>query len=197
MNAKLEKLSNALQAALGDKIVKQSVYVGEITIEVNAAEWLAAAKVLRDDEALGFEQLTDLCGVDYSTYGEGAWNGKRFAAVAHLLSYANNQRLRVRVFADDDEFPMLDSVVEVWPIANWNEREAFDLYGIIFTGHPDLRRILSDYGFIGHPFRKDFPLVGNVEMRYDPEQRRVVYQPTSMENREMIPRVIREEGYGA
>ncbi len=197
MNAKLEKLSSALQAALGDKIVKQSVYVGEITIEVNAGDWLAVARILRDDETLGFEQLTDLCGVDYSTYGDGAWNGKRFAAVAHLLSYANNQRLRVRVFAEDDEFPMLDSVVEVWPIANWNEREAFDLYGIIFTGHPDLRRILSDYGFIGHPFRKDFPLVGNVEMRYDPEQRRVVYQPTSMENREMIPRVIREEGYGA
>lgn len=197
MNAKLEKLTTALQGALGDKIAKLTVYVGEVTIEIKAADWLAAAKILRDDPALGFEQLTDLCGVDYSTYGEGAWTGKRFAAVAHLLSYANNQRLRVRVFAEDDEFPMLDSVVSVWPIANWNERETFDLYGIIFTGHPDLRRILSDYGFIGHPFRKDFPLVGNVEMRYDPEQRRVVYQPVSMENRVMIPRVIREEGYGA
>lgn len=197
MNAKLEKLNAGLQAGLGNKIVKLSEYVGEITVEIKAADWLAAAKILRDDPALGFEQLTDLCGVDYSTYGEGAWTGKRFAAVSHLLSYANNQRLRVRVFAEDDEFPMLDSVVDVWPIANWNEREAFDLYGIIFTGHPDLRRILSDYGFIGHPFRKDFPLVGNVEMRYDPEQRRVVYQPVSMENRVMIPRVIREEGYGA
>jgi NADH-quinone oxidoreductase subunit C len=202
MNAKLEKLTASLQAALGDKIVKLTEYVGELTIEVNATDWLAIAHELRDHPDLRFEQLTDLCGVDYSEYGcgeseDGTWNGKRFAAVAHLLSYANNQRLRVRVFAEDDEFPMLDSVVEVWPIANWNEREAFDLYGIIFTGHPDLRRILSDYGFIGHPFRKDFPLVGNVEMRYDPEQRRVVYQPVSMENRVMIPRVVREEGYGA
>ncbi|MBS4096250.1 MAG: NADH-quinone oxidoreductase subunit C [Sulfuricella sp.] len=197
MNAKLEKLTASLHNALGDKIVKLDEYVGEITIELKAVDWLVAAKVLRDDPVLRFEQLTDLCGVDYSAYGEGSWSGKRFAAVTHLLSYANNQRLRVRVFAEDDEFPMLDSVVEVWPIANWNEREAFDLYGIVFTGHPDLRRILSDYGFIGHPFRKDFPLVGNVEMRYDPEQRRVVYQPTSMENRVMIPRVIREEGYGA
>ena len=203
MNAKLEKLAAALQTALGGKLAKLTEYVGEITIEVKAADWLAAAKILRDDPALGFEQLTDLCGVDYSAYGEGGWSGKRFAAVSHLLSYANNQRLRVRVFAEDDEFPMLDSVVEVWPIANWNEREAFDLYGIIFTGHPDLRRILSDYGFIGHPFRKDFPLVGNVEMRYDPEQRRVVYQPVTVENRVMIPRVIRsvspvdKEGYGA
>jgi NADH-quinone oxidoreductase subunit C len=202
MNAKLEKLTAALQGALGDQIAKLTEYVGEITIEVKAADWLAVAKVLRDDPALCFEQLTDLCGVDYSAYGSqngtpGTRSGKRFAAVTHLLSYANNQRLRVRVFAEDDEFPMLDSVVDVWPIANWNEREAFDLYGIVFTGHPDLRRILSDYGFIGHPFRKDFPLVGNVEMRYDPEQRRVVYQPVTMENRVMIPRVIREEGYGA
>ena len=197
MNAKLEKLVTNLQAALGDKIAGLAEYVGEITIEVKAADWLAAAKLLRDDPALGFEQLTDLCGVDYSEYGEGAWQGKRFAVVSHLLSISNNWRVRVRVFAEDDEFPMLDSAVDIWPIANWNEREAFDLYGIIFAGHPDLRRILSDYGFIGHPFRKDFPLVGNVEMRYDPELKRVVYQPVSMENRVTIPRVIREEGYGA
>jgi len=197
MNAKLEKLSANLQEVLGDKIASLTEYVGEVTIVVKASDWLSVAKQLRDHAELGFEQLTDLCGVDYSEYGEGAWQGKRFAAVSHLLSIRNNWRLRVRVFAEDDEFPVLDSVAEVWPIANWNEREAFDLYGIIFSGHPDLRRILSDYGFIGHPFRKDFPLVGNVEMRYDPELRRVVYQPVSMENRVTIPRVIREEGYGA
>jgi len=197
MNAKLEKLVTNLQAALGDKIAGLTEYVGEITIEVKAADWLAAAKLLRDDPALGFEQLTDLCGVDYSEYGEGAWQGKRFAVVSHLLSISNNWRVRVRVFAEDDEFPMLDSAVDIWPIANWNEREAFDLYGIIFAGHPDLRRILSDYGFIGHPFRKDFPLVGNVEMLYDPQLKRVVYQQVSIENRVTIPRVIREEGYGA
>ena len=197
MNAKLEKLTTSLKGALGNRIAGLTEQVGEITIEVKAADWLTVARLLRDRPELRFEQLTDLCGVDYSEYGEGAWQGKRFAVVSHLLSYANNWRLRVRVFAEDDEFPMLDSAVDIWPIANWNEREAFDLYGIIFTGHPDLRRILSDYGFIGHPFRKDFPLVGNVEMRYDPELKRVVYQPTNMENRVTIPRVIREEGYGA
>ncbi len=197
MNTKLERLTTNLKAALGDKIASLAEYVGEVTIVVKASDWLHVAHQLRDRPELGFEQLTDLCGVDYSEYGEGAWQGKRFAAVSHMLSISNNWRLRVRVFAEDDEFPMLDSVAEVWPIANWNERETFDLYGIIFSGHPDLRRILSDYGFIGHPFRKDFPLVGNVEMRYDPELRRVVYQPVSMENRVAIPRVIREEGYGA
>jgi NADH-quinone oxidoreductase subunit C len=203
MSAKLEKLVINLKEALGEKIAGLSEYVGEVTIVVKAADWLTVAKLLRDRPELGFEQLTDLCGVDFSEYGhsengEGiTWQGRRFAAVSHLLSVSNNWRLRVRVFAEDDEFPMVDSVSGVWPIANWNEREAFDLYGIIFSGHPDLRRILSDYGFIGHPFRKDFPLVGNVEMRYDPELRRVVYQPISMENRVTIPRVIREEGYGA
>lgn len=197
MNAKLEKLTTNLRNALGNRIAKLTEYVGEITIEVKASDWQAVAKLLRDRPELGFEQLIDLCGLDYSQYGEGTWQGKRFAVVNHLLSVSNNWRLRVRAFAEDDEFPMLDSLCEVWPIANWNEREAFDLYGIIFTGHPDLRRILSDYGFVGYPFRKDFPLVGNVEMRYDPELRRVVYQPVSMENRVTIPRVIREEGYGA
>jgi len=154
------------------------------------------ARTLRDHPELHFEQLTDLCGVDYSTYGDGRWQGSRFCAVTHLLSVSNNCRLRVKVFASDDDFPVVDSVSEIWPGANWFEREAFDLFGIIFAGHPDLRRILSDYGFIGHPFRKDFPISGNVEMRYDPEQRRVIYQPVSIEPRELTPRIVREENYG-
>lgn len=197
MNTKLENQAASLKNILGNRIVSMTEYVGELTIEVKASDWLTVAKLLRDRPELRFEQLIDLCGVDYSEYGEGGWEGKRFAAVSHLLSVSNNLRLRVRVFAEDDQFPMMDSVVDVWPVANWNEREAFDLYGIIFSGHPDLRRILSDYGFIGHPFRKDFPLVGNVEMRYDPELRRVVYQPISMENRVMTPRFIREGSYSA
>jgi len=167
---------------------------------------LEVMTTLRDHADLGFEQLIDLCGVDYSAYGnEGvesdsgadtSWQGKRFAAVYHLLSIRHNRRLRVKVFAEDDEFPLLESVIGVWPGANWYEREAFDLYGLVFTGHPDLRRILTDYGFIGNPFRKDFPLTGNVEMRYDPDQKRVIYQPVSIEPREITPRVIREEHYG-
>lgn len=204
MNAKLNKLAESLKNILGDRITRSTAHIGELTIEVKAGDWLAAARLLRDRHELRFEQLIDLCGVDFSEYGHseyeaGAWRGKRFAAVVHLLSLINNQRLRVHVFADDDEFPMTDSVVDIWPSANWYEREAFDLYGIIFTGHPDLRRILSDYGFIGHPFRKDFPMVGNVEMRYDPELKRVIYQPTNMENRVTIPRVNRcdEEGRSA
>ncbi len=139
--------------------------------------------------------LIDACGVDYSTYGDGAWSGARFAVVYHLLSLSNNQRLRVRAFATDDDFPILPSMVDVWPVANWFEREAFDLYGIVFDGHPDLRRLLTDYGFVGHPFRKDFPLSGYVEMRYDPEQKRVIYQPVSIEPREITPRIIREDNY--
>ena len=157
---------------------------------------LEVALQLRDDRKLGFEQLVDLCGVDYSTYGEGAYEGPRFAAVLHLLSISNNWRLRVRVFAPDDEVPIVPSVVDVWSSANWYEREAFDLFGIVFEGHPDLRRILTDYGFIGHPFRKDFPVSGYVEMRYDPEEKRVVYQPVTIEPREITPRVIREDRYG-
>jgi len=149
---------------------------------------------LRD--AAGFEQMIDLCGVDYSAYGDGAWEGRRFAIVYHLLSVTHNTRLRVRIFAEEDDFPVLESVADIWPCANWYEREAFDLYGIVFTGHPDLRRILTDYGFVGNPFRKDFPLSGHVEMRYDPEQQRVVYQPVSIEPREVTPRIIREENYG-
>ncbi|WP_255214817.1 NADH-quinone oxidoreductase subunit C, partial [Burkholderia pseudomallei] len=161
-----------------------------------ASDYLEVAKQLRDDRSLGFEQLIDLCGVDYQTYGDGAYDGPRFAAVLHLLSVANNWRLRVRVFASDDDLPIVPSVVDIWNSANWYEREAFDLYGIVFEGHPDLRRILTDYGFIGHPFRKDFPVSGYVEMRYDPQEKRVVYQPVTIEPREITPRVIREDRYG-
>ncbi|OIP10360.1 MAG: NADH-quinone oxidoreductase subunit C [Betaproteobacteria bacterium CG2_30_59_46] len=193
---KLETLKQNLQGVLADKVVKISGHAGQLTVEIRPENWLEAARTLRDHPELRFEQLTDLCGVDYSTYGDGRWQGLRFCAVTHLLSVSNNCRVRIKVFAGDDDFPVVDSVSEIWPGANWFEREAFDLYGIIFTGHPDLRRILSDYGFIGHPFRKDFPLSGNVEMRYDPEQRRVIYQPVSIAPRELTPRIVREENYG-
>jgi NADH-quinone oxidoreductase subunit C len=193
---KPETLKQNLQAVLADKVAGISQRLGEITIEIRPEHWLEAARVLRDHPELRFEQLTDLCGVDYSTYGDGRWQGRRFCVVVHLLSVSNNCRVRIKMFAGDDDFPVVDSASEIWPGANWFEREAFDLFGIIFTGHPDLRRILSDYGFIGHPFRKDFPLSGNVEMRYDPEQRRVIYQPVSIEPRELTPRIVREENYG-
>src|SRR5216683_1280585 len=196
MAVKLEQLKSALVSALGGKIVSLSEALGELTLVVDAKNYAGAARWLRDMPALGFEQLIDLCGVDYSGYGEGAWDGRRFAVVSHLLSIAHNWRLRLRVFAPDDDFPVVDSLTGVWPNADWYEREAFDLFGIIFTGHADLRRILTDYGFIGHPFRKDFPLSGNVEMRYDPEQKRVIYQPVTIEPREITPRVIREDEYG-
>ena len=195
MSARLEQLSASLQSALGDQLEALRRHVGEITIEVRAEDLLAACTILRDHAELRFEQLMDLCGVDYSGYGEGAWQGPRFAVVYHLLSVSLNQRVRLKVFAADDEFPVLPSAVDVWPSANWFEREAFDLFGIMFDGHPDLRRILTDYGFVGHPFRKDFPMIGNVEMRYDPEQQRVVYQPVSIEERNNVPRVIRDEGF--
>jgi NADH-quinone oxidoreductase subunit C len=195
MTTKLEVLELALQKALGEGAVI-STALGEVTVVVKAADYLAAMRTLRDDPALKFEQLIDLCGVDYSQYGEGTWDGPRFAAVSHLLSIEHNWRVRVRVFAPDDEMPLVDSVTSIWRAANWYEREAFDLYGILFEGHGDLRRILTDYGFIGHPFRKDFPISGYVEMRYDPEQKRVIYQPVTIEPRENIPRVIREETYG-
>jgi NADH-quinone oxidoreductase subunit C len=195
MTTKLETLELALQTALGEGAVISSA-LGELTVVVKAADYLAAMLTLRDDPALKFDQIIDLCGVDYSTYGEGAWDGLRFAAVSHLLSIEHNWRVRVRVFAPDDEMPVLASVTAIWRAANWYEREAFDLYGILFEGHNDLRRILTDYGFIGHPFRKDFPISGYVEMRYDPEQKRVIYQPVTIEPREIIPRVIREETYG-
>ena len=194
MAADLSALHTSLTELLGDRLAGVEENLGELTVVVRAAEMLDALKRLRD--AAGFEQMIDLCGVDYSTYGNGAWKGRRFAAVYHLLSVTHNVRLRVRIFAEDDDFPALESVTEIWACANWYEREAFDLYGMVFIGHPDLRRILTDYGFVGNPFRKDFPLSGHVEMRYDPEQRRVVYQPVSIEPREMTPRIVREENYG-
>jgi NADH-quinone oxidoreductase subunit C len=193
--AKLQTLEAALNAAFGDRVTI-TVALGEVTIVVKSADYLDVMKTLRDDPSLRFEELIDLCGVDYSTYGEGTWDGLRFAAVSHLLSIEKNWRVRVRVFAPDDEMPLVASVTGIWRAANWYEREAFDLYGILFEGHNDLRRILTDYGFIGHPFRKDFPISGYVEMRYDPEQKRVIYQPVTIEPRENIPRVIREETYG-
>ncbi len=196
MSTKLETLEAALRNALGEHLQNLQVALGEVTIVVKAADYLAAMRVLRDHADLRFEELIDLCGVDYSTYGDGAWEGPRFAVVSHLLSIEHNWRVRVRVFAPDDELPVVASVTEIWNAANWYEREAFDLFGILFDGHNDLRRILTDYGFIGHPFRKDFPVSGYVEMRYDPEQKRVIYQPVTIEPREITPRVIREENYG-
>jgi NADH-quinone oxidoreductase subunit C len=196
MTTKLETLEAALRNALGEHVQSLTVALGEVTLVVKAADYLSAMRVLRDHADLRFEELLDLCGVDYSTYGDGAWEGPRFAVVSHLLSIAHNWRLRVRVFAPDDEMPVVASMTDIWPSANWYEREAFDFFGILFEGHNDLRRILTDYGFIGHPFRKDFPVSGYVEMRYDPEQKRVIYQPVTIEPREITPRVIREEKYG-
>jgi len=196
MAAKLDRLRAALEAVLAGSVVSLVADRGEITVVVKSADWLAAARTLRDHPELRFEQLMDLCGVDYSAYGDGAWQGPRFAVVAHLLSMTHNWRVRVRTFAPDDGFPVVDSLTAIWPAANWFEREAFDLYGIMFGGHADLRRILTDYGFVGHPFRKDFPLSGTVEMRYDPDQKRVIYQPVTIEPREVTPRIIREEPYG-
>jgi NADH-quinone oxidoreductase subunit C len=189
MTPRLQKLHDDLTAAG----FRPHERLGEITIEVQGGEYLAAATQLRDQ--LGFEQLSDLCGVDYAAYGDRPREGARFAAVVHLLSVRRNVRLRLRAFCPDDEFPVLASLVELWPSANWYEREAFDLFGIVFDGHPDLRRILTDYGFVGHPFRKDFPLSGYVEMRYDPEQKRVVYQPVTIDPREVTPRIVREPNY--
>ncbi|WP_292042845.1 NADH-quinone oxidoreductase subunit C [Massilia sp. UBA6681] len=195
MTTKLETLELALKNALGEgAAIKQAL--GEVTVVVKAADYIKTMKALRDDPALRFEQMIDLCGVDYSQYGEGTWDGPRFAVVVHLLSVSNNWRVRVRTFCADDDMPMVESITPIWRAANWFEREAFDLFGILFDGHGDLRRILTDYGFIGHPFRKDFPITGYVEMRYDPEQKRVIYQPVTIEPRENIPRVIREETYG-
>jgi NADH-quinone oxidoreductase subunit C len=196
MTTKLETLEAALRTALGEQLQSLTVALGEITIVVDAENYVSAMRLLRDHAELRFDELIDLCGVDYSTYGEGTWEGKRFAVVSHLLSLAHNWRLRVRVFAADDEFPIVASMMDIWSTANWYEREAFDFFGILFDGHNDLRRILTDYGFIGHAFRKDFPISGYVEMRYDPEQKRVVYQPVTIEPRENVPRVIREEQYG-
>ncbi|WP_395824659.1 NADH-quinone oxidoreductase subunit C [Collimonas sp.] len=196
MTTKLETLEAAVRNALGDHLQSLTVALGEITIVVKASNYLSAMRVLRDHADTRFEELIDLCGVDYSTYGDGSWQGARFAVVSHLLSIEHNWRLRVRVFAADDEQPILASVTDIWASANWYEREAFDFFGILFEGHNDLRRILTDYGFIGHPFRKDFPISGYVEMRYDAEQKRVIYQPVTIDPREITPRVIREEHYG-
>lgn len=196
MSAKLEVLSQNLQKYLGDRIGSLEVALGEVTIDIDMDDYFSAMTMLRDEPELRFEELMDLCGVDYSTYGNAGCAGKRFAAVSHLVSISNNWRLRVRCFAPDDDFPSVPSVVSIWNSVNWFEREAFDLYGIVFPGHPDLRRILTDYGFIGHPFRKDFPIYGYVEMRYDPDQRRVVYQPVTIEPREVTPRIVREKNYG-
>ena len=191
----LETLGAALSTALGERIAKQALDRGQLTIEVGAADFVTTANVLRDHEALAFTELLDVIGIDYQGYGED-WDGRRYAVVYNLLSIQHNSRLRVRVFCADDDFPAVESVIGVWPSANWYEREAFDLYGIVFKGHPDLRRLLTDYGFVGHPFRKDFPIFGTVEMRYDPEQKRVIYQPVTIEPREIVPRVIREDAYG-
>jgi len=196
MTTKLETLEAGLRNALGNHLQDLTVALGEITVLVRAADYLSAMRVMRDHADLRFEELIDLCGVDYSAYGDGAYDGPRFAVTSHLLSMAHNWRVRVRVFAADDDMPLVASLVDIWPAANWYEREAFDFFGILFDGHNDLRRILTDYGFIGHPFRKDFPVTGYVEMRYDPEQKRVIYQPVTIEPRENVPRVIREENYG-
>jgi NADH-quinone oxidoreductase subunit C len=197
MTISLETLKANLVAVLGDKALEIGEALGEITLKVAAKDWLIVNKSLANDPSLTFDTLIDLCGVDYQGFGDGAYDGPRFAVVLHLLSIRHNWRVRLRVFCTDDEFPVVDSLCNVWNAANWYEREAFDLYGIMFDGHSDLRRILTDYGFVGHPFRKDFPVTGYVEMRYDPEQKRVIYQPVTIEPRENVPRVIREEGYGA
>jgi NADH-quinone oxidoreductase subunit C len=193
MTTRNQALVESVQAALGGRTVAVSEALGEVTLVVNASDALEVMTALRDHADLRFEQLIDICGVDYSEYS--GYSGQRFAAVYHLLSLAHNRRIRVRVFCPADDFPLVNSVIGVWPAANWFEREAFDLYGIVFDGHPDLRRLLTDYGFIGHPFRKDFPIYGNVEMRYDPDQQRVIYQPVTIEPREIVPRIVREENY--
>ena len=191
-----EQIKLSLAAALGDKATDVSVALGEVTVTVRASDYVAAMQILRDAPDCKFEQLLDLCGMDYSTYREVGREGPRFGVVSHLLSVTLNQRVRVMVMCPDDDFPVVDSVNDLWNSANWYEREAFDLFGIVFEGHSDLRRILTDYGFIGHPFRKDFPLSGHVEMRYDAERARVIYEPVSIEPREITPRIVREDHYG-
>lgn len=194
---RLDTLQSALESVLGTKLKKLVNRLGEITVTVSSDDYLAAALALRDDPALKFEQLIDLCGLDYSSWKDEPWEGPRFCVATHLLSVTHNWRVRLKVFAPDDDVPTVASLNDVWSAANWFEREAFDLYGIIFEGHLDLRRILTDYGFIGHPFRKDFPVSGHVEMRYDPEQKRVIYQPVTIEPREIVPRIIREDNYAS
>ena len=196
MSDRLVQLAANLEKVLGKRARSIETALGEVTVVLNADTYFESAMLLRDNPLLAFEQLIDLCGVDYQDFGDGTWSGQRFAVVSHLLSLQHNWRLRVRVFATDDGYPLVASITPVWNSANWFEREAFDLYGLLFDGHDDLRRILTDYGFIGHPFRKDFPISGTVEMRYDPELKRVVYQPVTIEAREITPRIVREEQYG-
>jgi NADH-quinone oxidoreductase subunit C len=196
MTQKLDNLQAALETALGAKLHKLVRERGEISVTVHASVYADAARILRDDPTLRFEQLIDLCGVDYSDYKNEAWDGPRYCIVSHLLSVSHNWRVRLKVFAPDDELPAVASITPLWTSANWFEREAFDLFGIIFEGHLDLRRILTDYGFIGHPMRKDFPTTGHVEMRYDAEKKRVIYQPVTIDPREIVPRVVREDQYG-
>ena len=196
MSLNLETLAQQVGAALGERVVSLQSALGDLTLTVSAADYLEVATTLRDHAELKFEQLIDLCGVDYSDYGNGGYEGPRYAIVSHLLSISKNWRLRLKVFATDDDFPAVASVTGVWSSADWFEREAFDMYGVIFDGHDDLRRLLTDYGFIGHPMRKDFPVSGHVEMRYDAEQKRVIYQPVTIEPREITPRIIREDKYG-
>lgn len=194
--SKLETLQKELEAVLGGRALGLVNKLDQLTLTVAPADYLEVTRLLRDHPSLSFEQMIDLCGMDYATYRDGEYEGQRFCVVLHLLSVRHNWRLRVKVFCADDDFPVVSSVTGVWTAANWFEREAFDLYGIVFEGHDDLRRLLTDYGFIGHPFRKDFPVTGHVEMRYDPEQKRVIYQPVTIEPRELTPRVIREDNYG-
>ena len=197
MPADSGQLTAALAGAFAEGTFRSTTSAfDEVTVVVDVDRYLEVMRTLRDRPELRFDMLIDLCGVDYSSYGGGAWEGPRFAVVCHLLSLSNNWRLRVRTFAPDDDFPVVPSLVDTWPAVNWFEREAFDLFGIMFPGHPDLRRLLTDYGFVGHPFRKDFPISGYVEMRYDPEQGRVIYQPVTIEPREIVPRVTRENAYG-
>ena len=191
-----EKIKDAVSAALGKRVCQIKIALGEVTVEVEAATYLESMQLLREAAGCKFEQLIDLCAVDYSAYRDLVWEGPRYAVVSHLLSVSLNQRLRVKVFCPDDNLPVVSSLTSMWLGADWFEREAFDLFGVLFDGHTDLRRILTDYGFVGHPFRKDFPLSGHVEMRYDDEQRRVIYEPVSVEPREITPRIIREDKYG-
>ena len=192
-----EVLLERVEEALGDKVLTSKIAQDQVTIEVAPSDWLEVCTTLRDTPNLAFDLMMDLCGVDYSAYKDGTWEGRRFAVVVQLLSVQRNHRLRVRTFCADDDLPIASSLMDIWPGVNWFEREAFDMFGIVFEGHPDLRRILTDYGFIGHPFRKDFPISGHVEMRYDPELKRVVYQPVSIDPREITPRIVREDNYGA
>ncbi len=193
--SRIEALSQQVDKLLGKWLTASAIALNELTLVCDVKNLSKVAKTLRDHKQLQFAQLIDLCGVDYVDYKQGSYEGYRYATVYHLLSVQHNLRVRLKVFCPDDDFPVMPSMIDVWPVANWFERESFDLFGIMYEGHPDLRRILTDYGFVGHPFRKDFPMIGNVEMRYDPEQQRVVYQPVSIELRNNVPRVIRDEGF--